>query len=160
MGILLTSSRRLVHRDLDFIVDERRSVRVINATTGNHRTLRLIRRGRPSIILLSVQVPRVSNIRYAHHVGRRFPNVGIVVLAAFSSSSCIFSTLQCNTSNCLLGNISISNLAGTIQRTTQNNSVVTPSITSGILRVFSHVTRNSIRIHIGGGGTLRLAGVR
>lgn len=158
--MLVTSSRRLVERSLGVILKASSRVRVASSINSKASILGDLRGGIPSIVLVSIEVPGVSKAIYAGRIGGGCPSIGVVVLAAFSSSSFVCDTLGCNTSKCVLGKVSVRKLGRTVVAIRHNNSVVGPSVTAGIIELFSRVTRSSFTVRISRGNSSRLAGSR
>lgn len=113
---------------------------MMNVTGGNRRTLTRIRSLHPSIILVSMHVPIVSNHRTAHGVYRRCPRVGILILDAFSSSRCVTSTVQTKTGNCLLGSVPSRRLTRTVHTICQNCTRLDPNLLRGFTRAITTPT--------------------
>lgn len=141
-----------MHTNFTVIVNSRPSVAITTRTHSNTRTITLTRALRPSIILVSIHVPNVSNVRTAQRVDTlrrhfttskarsRIARAGIVVLAAFSLSRCIVTTVATKTSNFLLGSARPRALLGSVHAIFRNGTVVTPSTAGHLVR---GVVRNS-----------------
>lgn len=113
---------------------------MMTRNSSKTRTVSLIRRCGPSIIVVSVGVPGIGNIRTAHRLVRGRPSSGIVVLSVRSSRGCIARTLGANTDNCLLGRVSTSTLIRTMGIITSKKSCLRPGIARGLIGRCHHLS--------------------
>lgn len=96
----MMSSRGLVIGKLHF--DLRRSKVRISYTCSKRRTLRGTGTKRCSVVLLSLVLPGVSNLRMYRRV-HRFSGIPVVVLATGKRSVSGVLNLRCKTSSCIAG---------------------------------------------------------
>lgn len=134
VGLLVISSSPVVQLNLATTLNDRPSFTVINRTDSKQRNLRRTTVLNPSIILVSIKVPKVSNVTTARSLGTTDPGLQIIVLASRASSARIVTTLSDKTSTCYVGNASMRTLTGTVHTTTTKTACLSPHVTRAIIR--------------------------
>lgn len=104
--LLIRSGRRLLTLVIHLL---RNGCRVLG-TTGKARTLRVLTGRRISLVISSIVVPRVSNVRLYHQIGARFRayRVPLVLLATGADSRSRIRKCRSKTSNCVYGPLHLS----------------------------------------------------
>lgn len=111
------------------------NVRIITRTNAKLRTVTLFNRRQPSMILVSLGVPGVKNMRTVTAVHRARPSIHVVVLAACSNSRSVFHNLDTKTQNCLLGGMAHRTLVRTVRHIRTKRACVP-------VRINTHLTRH------------------
>lgn len=85
------------------------------ATTSKGRTLGVLGRRDPRVVIASVRVARVAKLRLVGTTERSMPRLHIVILANFSGFRCTERDLQLRIRSFFLGPVSRSSLFGTVR---------------------------------------------
>lgn len=157
-GVLMMSSRGPVSSVVGFGLAGRNCS--IRATCSNRRTLGRIRRISPSLVVLSLVLPGVSNLRITHRIhGAR--SVPVVVIATGSTRVSGILNLRVNTSSCIAGPFSGHRLITHIGTGLEHRTTITGTAPrrrgSSSVRVNDLAVRPRTCIISGGNRGVRLA---
>jgi two-component system, NarL family, response regulator NreC len=78
--IVLADDHPIIRQGIKKILGENPDLEVIGEAGDGQEALELLEKTQPDLILLDIQMPRLSGLEAAHKIKRRYPQVKILIL--------------------------------------------------------------------------------
>lgn len=118
----------LVRRGLAMIVDAQPDMTVVDTAGDGVAALDLLRRRRPDVALLDVQMPRMSGLDVLDEVVRSNLSTAVLVLTTFDLDEYAYAALRAGASGFLLKSASPARLTEAIRAAVAGETTLAPSV--------------------------------
>lgn len=96
-----------------------------------------IKRNKPDVVLMDIQMPNVDGIQGVKLIHKNFPEIKIIMQTVFEDDDKVFESLRSGASGYILKKTSPEKIVEAIKDVYEGGSPITPSIASKVLAFFS-----------------------
>ncbi len=134
--ILLADDHTLMRAGIRALLLQNPNVEVVAEASSGSAAIELAEQNQPDIVLLDVLMQDVSGLEVAREIGKRLPQVRIVMLSGYCEDETIFRALRLGAWGYLLKNAQISELEIAISAVASGDKYLSPGAAT---RVINHV---------------------
>ena len=132
--VLLVEDQTLMRHGLKTILDLEEGMRVIGEASNGEEGVREALRLRPDIVLMDVQMPKMSGVDATSAICAAWPQAKVVVLTTFDRDDYVFQSIRAGAMGYLLKDTPADTLISTIRRVQAGDVFIQPEIASRALR--------------------------
>lgn len=130
--VLLVDDHNIVRDGLHLILQLNERIEVCGEAESLSETMTMITKTHPDVILLDFKLPDGDGISGCIRIKSQYSNVKIIILTAYSQEHLVMETIRAGADGYLLKNIKSEELAKTIIKVYEGDSVLDPSVTEGV----------------------------
>lgn len=135
--VLIVDDHPVFREGLRKCLEARKGLKLLAAVGGGEEMWRAIRTvGKPSIVLMDVELPGENGIELTRALLEKHPDVRVLMLTAFSDSERVFAALKAGATGYLLKNVSPDEIRETIERAAAGEPMLSGEIAGRVLREF------------------------
>lgn len=134
--ILIAEDQQLIRRAFAKILELEADIRVVGQAADGAEAIEMARRHRPDIVLMDLQMPRVTGIQATQRIISERPQTQIVVLTTFDTDELVFEAIGAGAQAYLLKDATETEILDTIRRVHRGESHLSPNISRKILEEF------------------------
>ncbi len=131
--VLLADDHRVVRAGIRQILEREADIRVIAEAEDGEEALTLIEKHKPDVVVLDIQMPKISGIEVTHRARIRFPEVGILILTAYDDTPYVLAVLQAGANGYVLKTADARELVQAVRDVHEGKSVLDPTIARKIM---------------------------
>jgi DNA-binding NarL/FixJ family response regulator len=132
--VLLADDYPLLRVGIHALVKEMAEVRIVADTSEGREPLDLIRKHRPHVVLIEIEMDRVNGLETIAQVTKEFPNLPVVVLSTTRRENYLYQAMQAGAAGFLVKTASAAELERAIKAVAKGKTYIslpsTPSITN------------------------------
>lgn len=133
IGILLVDDQELVRAGFRLILEANAGVRVVGEAANGREAIDALRRLRPDITLLDIQMPVMNGLEALP----RLLSSRVIVLTTFENDEYVYEALRLGASGFLVKNTPPEQLIAAILAVANGGALLSPSITRRVIERFS-----------------------
>ena len=142
--VLLADDQQLVRTGLQLIVDAEDDLEVVGEAVDGVEAVAAVRRLRPDVVLMDVQMPRLDGIEATRRILATGTSTRVVVLTTFSDSELVYDALVAGASGFLLKDMPGVQLVGGIRAVARGEELLAPAITRRLVEQFTAAGRRPL----------------
>ena len=142
--ILLAEDQTLMRQGLKTLVEVEPGMRVIAQAEDGAAAVKLALEIRPDIILMDVQMPRMTGVEATAAIVRAWPQARIIILTTFDRDDYVFQGIRAGAMGYLLKDVPAQKLFETIRHVHAGEVFIQPEIASRTLRASLHPAQGDL----------------
>ncbi len=142
--ILIAEDQQLIRRAFATMLGLEADMEIVAQAGDGAEAVELARRFRPDVILMDIQMPRLSGINATRQILAEHPQTHIVVLTTFDTDDLVFDAITAGAQAYLLKDASESDILETIRGVQRGESRLSPPIAR---KLFNEFRRNRAPLH-------------
>lgn len=143
LKILVVDDHQLLREGLKKILALEEDFEVIGCADNGESALAMLKKTKPDIILMDVNMPKMNGIDATFKIKQLYPAIKIIALTIHEDEEYVFELIRAGVSGYVLKDISADELIDTIKRVNKGESIIAPSITGKIINEFSKMHRKA-----------------
>jgi DNA-binding NarL/FixJ family response regulator len=130
--VLIVDDHDIVRDGLKLILELDERIMVCGEANGLQEALDSIQKTCPDVVLLDFRLPDGDGVNGCLTIKRRFPQIKIIILTAFSQNHLVIETIRAGADGYLLKNIKSQELIENIIKVYEGDCVLDTSVTEGV----------------------------
>ena len=119
LKIIIADDHQVVRRGLTLTIDAEKDMRVVGEAQNGTGVLALIKKHKPDVVLMDLQMPEMTGVDALKQIRPEFPNLPIVILTTFNDDAHVYAALRAGASGFLLKEMSGDELVAAIRGAAQ-----------------------------------------
>jgi DNA-binding NarL/FixJ family response regulator len=137
--VLLADDQSMVRAGFRMILEMQSDMEVIGDAANGSETIDLVRKLKPDIVLMDIQMPGMDGLEATRHIleMRDTVNTKVLILTTFERDDYIFEALRAGASGFLLKNATPEDLVAGVRVVAEGNGLLAPSVTRRVISKFA-----------------------
>lgn len=131
--ILLADDHHIVRAGIRQLLESARDLQVIAEAGDGEEAQSLIRKHKPDVAVLDIQMPKASGIEVTRWVRSHLPEVGVLILTAFDDDPYVMAVLQAGANGYVLKTAEADELIQAVRDVNEGKSTLDPAITRKLM---------------------------
>ena len=128
LKILIVDDHQVVRRGLQMTIDAEKDMRVIAEASNGTQVLAAIKKQKPDMVLMDLQMPEMNGVDALKQIRPAFPDLPILILTTFTDDAHVYAALRAGASGFLLKEMSGDDLVTAIRGAAQGKPQLHPDI--------------------------------
>lgn len=128
LKILIVDDHQVVRRGLQMTIDAEKDMRVIAEASNGTQVLALIKKHKPDVVLMDLQMPEMNGVDALKQIRPEYPDLPILILTTFTDDAHVYAALRAGASGFLLKEMSGDDLVAAIRGAAQGKPQLHPDI--------------------------------
>ena len=128
LKILIADDHQIVRRGLRMTIDAEKDMRVVDEAVNGAQVLKLIKKHKPDVVLLDLQMPEMDGVDALNTLRPHFPELPVLILTTFSDDAHIHAALRAGASGFLLKEMGGDELVDAIRGAAKGKPQLHPDI--------------------------------
>ncbi len=133
LKILIVDDHQIVRRGLRMTIDAEKDMQVAGEAASGAGVLELIRRHKPDVVLLDLQMPELDGVETLEQVRPEFPELPVLILTTFSDDAHLYAALRAGASGFLLKEMDGDDLIEAIRGAAKGRPQLHPEIAKRLM---------------------------
>ena len=134
--LLIAEDQQLIRRAFAAILSLEPDITVVGQAADGAEAIEMVRKFRPDIVLMDLQMPRLNGVQATRRIVQEFPGTQIVVLTTFDTDELVFEALGAGAQAYLLKDATEADILDTIRAVKRGESRLSPNISRKVLEEF------------------------
>jgi DNA-binding NarL/FixJ family response regulator len=131
--VILAGDHPAVRAGIRQFIERDPAIEVLAEADDGAQALNLIRRHRPDVVMLDLQMPNLSGLELIARVREEYPAIGLIVLTAYDDAPYIFAALRAGAKGYLLKTSGPDELARAIRCVHGGGSALDPCVANRVV---------------------------
>ena len=131
--VLLADDHHIVRAGIRQIIESARDMQVIAEAGDGEEAQSLIRKHKPDVAVLDIQMPKASGIEVTRWVRSHLPEVGVLILTAYDDDPYVMAVLQAGANGYVLKTAKTDELIQAVRDVNEGKSALDPNITRKLM---------------------------
>ena len=118
-------------------------IQVVGQAANGREAVEQVESLSPDVVLMDVRMPEMDGVEATRELGRRFPEVKVIILTTFEDDETVFDGLKAGARGYLLKDISSEDMAAAVRRVAAGEALIEPRLTRKVLAEFTRLAAAS-----------------
>ena len=137
--VLLVDDQTLIRQGIRLLLEIETDIQVVGQAANGREALEQVASLRPDVVLMDVRMPEMDGVVATRELGRRFPDVKVIILTTFEDDETVFEGLKAGARGYLLKDISSEEMAAAVRKVAGGEALIEPRLTRKVLAEFSRL---------------------
>lgn len=128
LRILIADDHQIVRRGLQMTIEAEKDMQVVADAENGSQVLSLIKKHKPDIVLMDLQMPEMDGVGALKQLRVEFPALPVLILTTFSDDAHVYAALRAGASGFLLKEMNGDDLVLSIRGAAQGKPQLHPDI--------------------------------
>ncbi len=141
--VMICDDHALFRRGLIMVLESEEGMDVVGEAEDGEEAIRKVEELAPDVVLMDVRMPRVSGIEATRAIAEVNPSAKILMLTVSDEEDDLYDAIKAGATGYLLKEISIEEVANAIRAVVSGQSLISPSMASKLLSVFTALAKKA-----------------
>ncbi len=133
LKILIADDHQVVRRGLRMTIDAEDDLRVVAEAADGAEVFALVKKHKPDVVLLDLQMPRQNGVETLQQLRPDFPDLPVLILTSFSDDAHLYAALRAGASGFLLKEMEGDDLVEAIRGAAKGKPQLHPEIAKRLM---------------------------
>jgi len=134
--VLLADDHTLVRAGIRVLLEKLAGVEVVGEAGDGREALALVRKHRPSVVLMDISMPGLNGLEAAAQIAKEFAEVRVIILSMHNNEEYYWRALKAGAAGYLLKKAATAELATALQRVVKGEIYLSQEISDRLLKKF------------------------
>ena len=139
--VLVVDDHALFRRGLEMVLGQETDIEVVGEASDGAEAVKQAEESTPDVVLMDVRMPKRSGIEATRAIKDTLPSTRILMLTISDEEADLYEAIKAGASGYLLKEISIDEVANAVRQVNQDQSLISPSMTSKLLSEFATMVK-------------------
>jgi DNA-binding NarL/FixJ family response regulator len=135
--VVIYDDHELPRESLSALLSQAEDMECIGVAENCNNVIDDMRRWRPDIVLMDIEMPGVDGISGVRKIKKDFPSIRVIMQTVFEDEGRIFASLQAGAEGYILKNNSAEKIIQSIREVYAGGASMTPSVALQVMRYFN-----------------------
>ena len=136
LRLLVADDQAIIRRGLALMLDAEPDIEVVGQAADGQEALEMAEALRPDVVVMDLQMPRLSGVAATRLLAGRLPRTRVVVLTTFDDDERVFEAVQAGAHAYLLKDAAEDEVLDTVRAVHRGESRLAPSVARKVLDQF------------------------
>ena len=136
LRLLVADDQAIIRRGLALMLDAEPDIQVVGQAADGQEALEMAEALRPDVVVMDLQMPRLSGVAATRLLAGRLPRTRVVVLTTFDDDERVFEAVQAGAHAYLLKDAAEDEVLDTVRAVHRGESRLAPSVARKVLDQF------------------------
>lgn len=136
MRILIVEDHPMFRDGLFKMLETVEGFEVVGEATSGEEAVELAEQLKPNIILMDINLPKLSGIEATKRIVKTIPDIGILILTMYDDDSSVFSAMRAGARGYLLKEANRNEIVRAIQAVSEGEAIFSPAIARRMMFYF------------------------
>lgn len=146
--VLLADDHALVRAGIRFLLEMIPGVEVVGEAADGFEALELAKSKLPNLVLLDIDMPRLSGLEALPRIVKTFPQMKVAILSAYATEAYVSRALQAGATGYLVKDAAPVELELLIQSVMQGKTYLSPSVSRIIIKAMGRVPEEAASLEL------------
>jgi len=138
--VVLADDHAVVRKGIREFLEEEGDISVVAEAEDGLEALRLVEEYQPDVVVMDIQMPRMTGVEATRRVKERFPQVRVFVLTAYDNDPYVFALLQAGADGYMLKTADAEDLVRAVRTVHAGGSALGPEIAGKVVQQLRSAT--------------------
>jgi two-component system, NarL family, response regulator NreC len=140
-SIVLADDHRIVLEGMHALLDAEPDFDVIGESVDGLKTLELVNRLKPDVLVLDLMMPGINGLEVARQLGKQTPNTKIIILSMYDDEGFVLEALSNGVAGYVLKDEGSSDLIQAIREVNLGHRYLSPTLADRAIDVYEQMTK-------------------
>ncbi len=141
--VLLADDQTLIRQGIRLLLEIEEDIEVVGQAANGREALQQAEALHPDVVLMDVRMPEMDGVEATRELGRRFPEIKVIILTTFEDDETVFEGLKAGARGYLLKDISSEDMAAAVRKVAAGEALIEPRLTRKVLAEFTRLATAS-----------------
>lgn len=132
--VVLADDHAVVRKGIREFLEEGGDIAVVAEASDGVEALRLVKEERPDVVVMDIQMPRMTGVEATRRIKEQFPDVKVLVLTAYDNDPYIFALLQAGADGYILKTADAEDLVRAVRTVHGGGKALGPEVAEKVVR--------------------------
>ncbi len=132
--VILADDHAVVRKGIREFLEEGGDITVVAEASDGTETLYLVEQERPDIVVMDIQMPRMTGVEATRRIKELFPEIKVLILTAYDNDPYVFALLQAGADGYILKTADAEDLARAVHTVYEGGKALGPEVTEKVVR--------------------------
>lgn len=143
LRLIIADDQPVIRRGLALMLGSEDGIEIVGQAANGEEVLKLARQLQPDVVIMDLQMPRMSGVAATQRLAQELPQVRVVVLTTFDDDDLVFEAVRAGAQAYLLKDAEEADILETVRTVHRGESRLSPTVARKVLEQFRALASGS-----------------